>query len=307
MKTQGRAVAEGVVAQLVCSVPGDGFALLNADLKPARTPADAVYLRERRGGSPRKGPLPLRHADLAARFAAITDGDALAVLAFANDYGLLGLPGDGPEGPAAVGAERLSDWYESIRQVRSAIGLIQDARDPDARARLRGYFDAEYKVGPHSGIRFVGPLGADDFIESSDSEWRATYQAFEKRPRDLAWIFAQRSLDRGLRAHSAAKVVLTREKGRMTGAVVRFAPTSLLGAIWVHVGWLAEGAVEYRRCAKPGCLNVFVVEGGAGRGDAGGRGARTTCSGACRTALSRSRASRRAKGRSSRPKGRSKA
>jgi hypothetical protein len=275
-------------------LPIGGFELLDSKLRPVRGKSEAVYLR-RRERTRHLVTTPLFDApELAATFAEIEPGDALAVLAFANQHGFLGIE-DGPRHPTPLGVERLSDWYEASQQVRATIELLEAAGDPSGHARLVKRFELvrRERTGPVLGVRLLDPFEA--FIEASNFPLHSSHGAYQARPRELARLFAQNFLNSGLKAHTAARAIEVRATGKPPRFVVQIGNTSLLGCVWIQIGWLAEGAVEHRRCAWSGCRGVFVVEGGVGRGEAGGRGAKRTCSNACRTALSRARTARKSK------------
>lgn len=284
-------------------LPIGGFELLDSKLRPVRGKAEAVYLR-RRERTRHLVTTPLFDApELAATFAEIEPGDALAVLAFANRYGFLGAE-DVPRRPTPLGVERLADWYEASQQVRVTIELLEAAGDPSpsGHARLVKRFELvrRERTGPVLGVRLLDPFEA--FIEASNFPLHSSHGAYQARPRELARLFAQNFLNSGLKAHTAARAIDVRATGEPPRFVVQIGNTTLLGCIWIQVGWLAEALVERRRCAGPKCRTVFVTKGGAGSDGAGGRGARTTCSPACRTALSRARSG--AKRRSTRAKAR---
>lgn len=197
---------------------------------------------------------------LCETFAAIRHGDEDAILAFANFYGTLGL------------GTPISLWNESIAKVAAALGLVRAIASRSA-VRLQDWI--EWRDGrAHLDIRQRGArvrLGPHDsffvrFTEAGD--YRAAARAF-----------AQTLIGEGLREHTHC-VLLDSESDCFE---LHVGWRGLLGMIWYQVARLAEGGVEHRKCAAPGCPNYLLIGAAAG----GHSKNRTVCSERCKKAAQR--------------------
>ncbi len=221
---------------------------------------------------------PLLDAPTLCRvFAALDPADPDGVLAFAGLHGALGV------GDLAHG-EPISSWREAIGDVASALALL-DAR---SSAALGGWIS--WRPGRvQLDITAQGRRRIDRIRLSDDpvQQLRAGYHLRVGDSRAAARAFAQRLVNSGLQGHVGARLLL--HPSRRTYEL-RITPTSLLGVVWIQVAGVAEGSVQHRPCAAPGCGRWLALGIGSGRTD------RRTCDATCRKRLERSRVRRPRRG-----------
>jgi hypothetical protein len=241
---------------------------------------------------------PSADTDLFRHFSRISTKEE--VLTFAAKYGLLGLPRPGlppaplsytplgvrffiPSGPRHR-SERVSDWLREAEHLACAV-MVWESRyeregsNADAtadRGRLLFLASKSFMVPPID----LPPPAVDAmpftrlFTEDRVSGTRAG-----RAMRVLLPVITQKLRD--LVATPSLEEVA---RGR---AEIVYRPVSLLASIWVQFMLVVTKTKELRRC--PACKEMFRVGWTPGRDFGGRRTNARTCSGACRTALSRSR------------------
>jgi hypothetical protein len=260
-------------------VPADGFRWIEVFRRIGRR---TVVERQLAPESPpwrMRATFPLRDMPTLCRTFAALEPDREAILAFANEHGEL--CGDGvqrwppADDSSARRGENLAEWSRAILDVRDALGLVDAGRakrDRDAR-RLVSWRGRVASVEGH------------DPMQATDDESRQLKAVYYLRPgdsRQAAMFFAQRIINKELEEHTTLRLYWHPERETLE---LRARPKNLLGVLWIQVAWAAEGAVEHRPCAAPGCAAWFAVAPGGGH-----RSDKATCSERCRKRRERSRA-----------------
>lgn len=180
------------------------------------------------------------------------DESANEVLAFVSKYGFLGLNGRQPED---IREERIDDILEASNNINTALNFV------DLNAQFVRKLERAEKGLAEEGAKLPNER-SKDFVTRNAVEIFNNWQS--ENPTQLS-----------LKMGSAAL-----PNGRIT-AVLRLAPTTLLGSFWLAVAEEICSGQKFRSCAV--CGKTFRV------GDGGSRTDRTTCSDSCRQAASRNK------------------
>ncbi len=207
-------------------------------------------------------------------FSILTRERPNAVLELANRYGFLGSGQSYPvTGGGRVHGESLEDWFTRAGEMRVAVHIwrLVVARDTETLGNLLKWVDLEagFPVDGRSGKgwRLTPPNSKPRWIEGERMD--------EPDAVALTWLRCLAN------AHIAGPVhpqIISSENGNVLG----LQPLTTLPAFWLQFAYAVTGEQEYRECA--GCGKPFAVD----KHD-GNNVRRVTCSGACRTKLSRTR------------------
>ncbi len=223
---------------------------------------------------------PLKqHTGLYQDFIALDDTDAM--LAFANKYGLLGIPGGRPlhgEPGPGLSAERLDDWRSKIFDLGSAVKAWTAIQDND-RAYLKRVI--KWKQKPRTAVNYK------DSRTFADGHWNKTAVRLKDthpdgsalKYGDLIWPayrYIQDRINAALK-DSAAPRMLWDEYNELKLYLV---PGNLLGAMWLQFADAVSYHLEYRHCDW--CSKPFEVSRST-------RSDRKYCSHSCRVSASRKR------------------
>lgn len=197
------------------------------------------------------------------RFAEL-DPEESPILAFANEYGLLGIP-----------RESLQAWTRHIARMRDVVALLYAADRGDAEAVARWITLQQTAMGISATLR-RGETGSRETLRPEDDDL-ARY--LEPTNRVLAArFFADKIINGELEAHSSARMLYDPRDGSHE---LHVAPSSLLGALWIQAGDLAAGRRDYQKCEQ--CGTWFALSPDTSRAD------RRFCSDRCRTRAYRER------------------
>ncbi len=260
---------------------------------------------------------PLDDSGLFRAFAE-TEANDVAILRFADRYGLLGLDRHSvpmmqeihgvPIGSTA-GGEALSEWAKEISRISAAVKLWDLVRQKSfdvglGNAAMKSAFaevkkDGEPTLGDilsRGTFRDPGEAGPpddfDDYEEpdpSVESEWKRlgeefpTY-AFLKQGTSMVSIrtaslhIIQRLVNASMRRRISMELSWDQHHTRLD---LQYLPTTLLAAIWLQFARAVDGDRDYRQCRE--CARWYEVSPEVARTN------RRFCSDACRAKHYRSR------------------
>ena len=207
---------------------------------------------------------PIRECPaLFQRFAELHPKES-AILAFANEYGLLGIP-----------RESLQEWARHTARMRDVVALLDAADREDSKALARWITLQETAMGTSATLR-RRETGSRETLRPGDDDL-ARY--LEPKNRVLAArFFADKIINSELEANSSARMLYDPRDGSHELHVV---PSSLLGALWIQAGDLAAGRRDYHKCEQ--CRTWIALSPDTSRAD------RRFCSDRCRTKAYRGR------------------
>ena len=191
------------------------------------------------------------------------------ILAFANEYGLLGsscialqpesimLEGD-PASPIpglrdnlvfdSVGVgESFESWTSEITAMRRALELWTAARDSKLAALRRMLAPDNIKEAEKEfQTRVNTPVGLFPWPDVSLSLSIAPYSKADNRCSLMAWLELQETISCRLSKHVVCRIVYSADDRRPR---LRFIPKTLLGALWLQFARAVDGGKEDRTCA----------------------------------------------------------
>ena len=254
-------------------------AVIAANTNPARGVGDVAQYN------------PLRQHKCLFRTFAETDSQGEGILAFVNDYGLLGLDREkaDPEGPPLPSSvESLSAWQHEIKAMRKALALWDMVQDEDSRglsacfSPLISWVNAD--INGASERDLPDPATAFPDFEPDDLRW------FRTHPEVIEWYRAgdmsvpalmrvQAIINRHLEKRISPRILW--EDARRRRWSLYFTPVSLIGAIWLQFAQSVTQEKDYRRCRQ--CETWFEIDHYTARTN------RYFCSNACRSKAYRDR------------------
>lgn len=210
------------------------------------------FLCPKRGGCGRIAYDPLAHAELFDRFSRLYSPES--IVAFADQYGWLGLDGNyGPEFDGCFG-EDLGQWMHQISEMRIVLELWDLIQANDVRALKEfihwreGYVEFCCRLLQGGEIRGVQRTPKTGFryevIAHSHLYGRhfATWKRGEvSRP---ATLFVTNIVNNALRGQISSVAVLDSD-GTLTPY---YNPTCLLAALWLQIYQQITGQTKFRRC-----------------------------------------------------------
>ncbi len=263
--------------------------------------------------------VPSEEPALFLRFADL-DGSADAILAFANEHGLLGdleigfrdeAPGTGePTRPVFHAGEPLDAWRNEIASMRAALELWKLSGDSD-RAINKAMPFTPGEVGTIAGVigKPDGPGFATDLFLPNELAYAPKGQQPELLPGPLhvrqsfdgrqiaAWeLEADDTVTADKSPRAQVSIVLNTltnaHLAHRIGSMVVFdpavnrtvlitLPNSLAGAIWLQFAQAMDARTNYRRCSE--CRQWFKVSPEVARSD------KSYCGDACRARAYRRR------------------
>jgi hypothetical protein len=221
-----------------------------------------------------------------------------AIIAFANSYGLLGLPVrydvfEGDEGDSwfnrTVHAEPLTMWRETITAMNAAVelwDLLRKVRTSPGRLRhVVRQWERHAEIFPLSvSTPIAGTPAPQGGLQAGADEAFARFEEHLERERwrSAGWTMLGLLIGGYLQAHVALSVEL---RPREDGLDMVLAPRRLLGALWLQLGDAVTGKVQHRLCEAENCGRWFEVS----TRQEGKRRNREFCSDACRVRMFRHR------------------
>lgn len=203
---------------------------------------------------------PLREEPALFRnFAAMTPNEE-SILAFANQYGVLGIA----EPLAGLkSGERLAGWISHHARLSHAIALW----DMVCRRNEKGLAQF-FQWDPNAGRwRYSTGEGGQKMTPPAGLEFQ------EGKVLLPASLQVQRQINAALEEWASPRVVYDLDIGRM---VLRIVPKNLLGALWLQLADAVTGNKEYRSCIE--CGRWF----GLSNERRGGTKRKVFCSSACK-------------------------
>ncbi len=204
-----------------------------------------------------------------------------AILGFANCYGQIGVDAWIPEQGDGRAGERLSAWCSEIMAMRAAVDLSRAINEREL-SLLRSW------------IKFL-PDGSLVFDRSHEGGWRSAW-TIRRGHSPVAVFIDQKKWSRAgrLLLHEMANKRLA---GRTRAGIVyeprkdklgfRIVVESLLAGMWMQLA----NCIALNRIGRcPVCGKLLVLTPGVSRSD------RKTCSGACRSKLSRDSRAKKGEG-----------
>jgi hypothetical protein len=238
---------------------------------------------------------PLAHFPALFRtFADLPFDDREAILAFANEYGDLGIgkqlyltePHD-PNALLMVTGETHQDWALGIFRMREAVRLWDLLRGRDVAGLAK--FLRWVPKGPRPDGTVMGhgawhydshPDLPETLIPSPPRHYQAVIPEFESIPvtaGDIltpASILVQGWVNEALKGHATPRLLHHLDLGKL---VMQIVPDNLLSAMWLQLAHGIAGNKEYRACKE--CAGWFEISG-----DEDGRTARRLfCSDPCKS------------------------
>ena len=235
---------------------------------------------------PRQDYRPLRDATGLFKTFASTKPTKAGVLAFTNEYGLLGtqayLDPDPQEVPDAVAAEqvageRLSDWRAHILVMKDAVEVwdLVATKDEDGLRRLQQSRKLFTKPSAHRCDEWAAVEPQYDEETSDGFDHRLDYYRSARTAslRD-AWDFVMDAITQHLEETGVNMTMRWSAAERTARFYV--APTSLLAAMWVQFAEAVSEQKGYERCRQ--CQTPFEVS----TAQTGARTSRQFCSDPCK-------------------------
>jgi hypothetical protein len=222
---------------------------------------------------------PLRdHSALFRTFAATAE-TPVAILNFANQYGLLGGPAVKFFGVLAEEessrAEPIERWLTEIQLMRTAIALWDSRDEPGALVR-EGHALEEIAERLHwLDEGQAGAWGSPAARLRQD----AVIDRVRKNPYAVAMFTLQSVINTCLASHLKVSI----EHGARDNFPLTLEPDSLRTALWLQFAQSVEDRIRYRQCAV--CNKWFEIS----TGPKGSRKHRRYCSDACRMKAYRKR------------------
>ncbi len=294
------------LVQFSWGVPSEGYRWIEAQLLINGT----FEKRKRRLLSPGRPPSwrtyhPLREAPALFRAFADVSPSESGVLAFADQYGSLGLDSDlGIDGDGSVTHSRgelLADWKREIIGMKHTL-RIWDAVRSEATDDLARWFHLK-REQMFSSILYKPdegwPLGVEhlvpQYVEDERSRFRflpigsAIHRGdpntsgveIPEHPVAMALAYLRDSLNARIQKHVGVSLEAAADRTRLTPLDLYMIPKNLLGAMWLQLALAVEGDLRYQRC--PQCKTWFKVPSKANRPST------TFCSPKCRVQAFRGR------------------
>jgi hypothetical protein len=239
------------------------------------------------GNGPAYYYLPLiKHSSLFRTFAE-TEPTRGGILAFAKDYGHLGVdrlvfP---QKGSAGEQAEKLSEWHSEIWAMRNGLALWDAASARDEKT-LRQHIHWEegpairYSSRPNAFKQKDMPLPVEGESDESEIIAMRDGEQLEERlryftPGDTvgpALFRVQDVINKHMRDHVSPRLLWDKD---LAHSELHIVPHNLLGALWLQFAEAVNGDKKYRRCEE--CGKWFELSPDLNRTN------RKYCSGACRS------------------------
>jgi hypothetical protein len=241
------------------------------------------------------------HPALFRTLADVPFDDRDAILAFANQYGRLGVG-------EMVNAESHADWAKEIFDLRQAVTIWDLFRDKDHKGLARFLRWHRAKFAPDGRQTNLGGWYYDSHPELPEPEIPFPARLFDGvyehelerlaiEPGDVlmpAQLLVLKWVNKKLGARAAPRLFYHTEQGQ---PVMRIVPFDLITAVWLQFVHAVAGKKDYKTCKE--CGQWFEVSG-----DEDGRTARKVfCSPKCKTRDYRKRRAGKAARRRSGKKG----
>jgi hypothetical protein len=201
---------------------------------PSRSP----YLTEREGNRGCREYAPLDdHTGLFLNFAS-TEPTETGILAFANEYGLMGI--SSRDGTQFHPNERRTTWVQQIGDMRGIVGIWQQLRHrPGESIRTDRFYDM-----------------VNDHLQQS--LW-STVLGRPKLEQGSRHIF---DLQGSVPEAPVMRIIRASRDGKL---VLEVTPTNLLGALWLQFAYAIVNDIGFRQCLS--CRSWFAVSPETRRAD----------------------------------------
>jgi hypothetical protein len=191
---------------------------------------------------------PKMPADLYAHFAQLNSGDDAAILGFANEYGLLGLPETkvSVEQGVSIGGEATDAWHRASATMNSAIERwrLAQTKKPGARKTLKR---EEREMPARAPARTSDELKQVERDEEMKWKWVEPALALGDLEQELnKWLCSLAMI----RTDNDQKLRL------------RVVPRDLLQALWLQLAQDVSADKIVRQCANSNCKEWIVATPG---------------------------------------------